>query len=145
MAHLEEAARYAGEDAKSTIEFAMECLSLKHPEKAMGPVQSLLQKAPQSPQLLQTLGALQAASGQLEAALLSFSKALQAAQEPELRSRVHQDTALALQLAQRPLDALAEYEKALKENPANETARARLAQLQGQIGAQLQQGQGAQK
>jgi spermidine synthase len=141
LEHLEEAARYAGEDVRSTLEFAMECLNLKRPEKAMGPVQAVLLTAPENPQLLQTLGALQGASGQLDPALLSFSKALQNAKEPGLRSRIHQDTALALQMARRPEDALQEYEKALKENPANETAKARLAQLR----AQLQQSPGGTK
>ena len=129
LSYLEDATRYAGEDAGAAVRLAQMWLELNQPARGIPALEAVLAKDAKNAVVDQTLGVLLAASGRLAPGLEALQRALGHASEPALRSEIHQNIGFALQRSGRLEEAAGEYEKAIAENPANSDARARLANL----------------
>ena len=83
----------------------------------------------ENPALLQLLGVLEAANGDLGRGLALFDQALSLAKDGRLRSEIHQNRGFTLEKMGKKNDAREAYESALAENPENTGARGLLEAL----------------
>ncbi len=125
ISYLEQALSYVDRDPDPDAprQHAQMWLAVGMPAKAIPIIEAALGKRPENPALLQLLGVLQAASGDLEKGLSLFDRSLSLAKDGKLRSEIHQNRGFALEKMGKRGEAREAYENALAENPENEGAR----------------------